>query len=90
MSTLVTSGVDYSMQLKDPKRVHREEFWGQINREEILLHDNSAWQKISQLEENSSLRKTNEKTFETLRKRESKAACKLVDNILKRSSRSGK
>lgn len=74
------------MENRDPKRVHREEFWSHVNREEILLHDSYAWQKISQLEENADKEKQNagpKKAIESLRKREGKVVCKLVNGVLK-------
>ena len=29
------------------RQVHREQFWTHLNREEILLHDHSSWQKLA-------------------------------------------
>ena len=65
------------------KRLHREQFWGHLNREEILLHDRFSWRKLAQLEEN--LVPSNQVVAEMglERKREAKKVDKSVRRALK-------
>ena len=41
----------------DARVAHREKFWNTMNREEILMHDHAAWQKLAQLEENLKMKR---------------------------------
>ena len=58
-----------------------------MNREEILLHDKSSWQKLAQLEEN--IKPSDEAKVKEApeKKRDTKAYNKLVKNALKQASR---
>ena len=68
-----------SIKSQSARKVHREQFWNHLSREEILLHDHYSWQKLAQLEEN--MKPSNQENQP--KKRQTKAYSKLFKSVIK-------
>ena len=73
------------MILQKPRELHDLEFWQQLDREEILLHDYSAWRKLDQLQSDMGHDSTKEQS-DISNRRDDKQKRKTIKKLLKYQS----
>ena len=72
------------MRLTKPRELHDIEFWQQLDREEILLHDRGAWRKLDQLQHDLRQESTKEDEHSDIStRREEKQKRKTISKLLK-------